>query len=185
MSFLLRPGLTAVDAQLITTTAAVAVCRAIEKLDNSLSPSIKWVNDIYLRGKKVCGILTEGQFDFESGALAFAVLGIGVNIWEPEGGWPPENADRAGALFEDNRKKTELRPTLAALIASEFYRFYPDLSRMFLTGMEVTVNPTGGEPYDAVVKGIDNELRLIVERGGEVRKLSTGEVSLTLHTLNN
>ena len=195
MSFLLRPGFTAVDAQLITTTAAVAVCRAIEKLDDSLKPSIKWVNDIYLRGKKVCGILTEGQFDFESGALAFAVLGIGVNIGQPEGGWPPEIADRAGALFEDDRKKSELRPTLAALIASEFYRFYPELSvsailddyrsRMFLTGMEVTVNPTDGEPYDAVVKGIDDELRLIVEHGGEARRLSTGEVSLTLRTSNN
>ena len=190
MSFLLHPGLTAPDAQLITTTAAVAVCKAVEKLDSSLKPSIKWVNDIYLNGKKICGILTEGQFDFETGSLAFAVLGIGVNIWKPKGGWSPEIADRAGALFDDDRPKTELRPKLAALIASEFYRIYPKLdvsaiiddyrSRMFLTGMGVTVIPTGGEPYDAVVVGVDDELRLIVDCG-EIRKLSTGEVSLSLH----
>ncbi len=196
MSFLLYPGLTAVDAQLITTTAAVAVCRAIEKLDNSLSPSIKWVNDIYLNGKKVCGILTEGQVDFETGTLAFAVLGIGVNIWKPAGGWAPEIDDRAGALFDS---KTEIgnltngsdpRIRLASLISVEFYRLYPALElssivdyyrdRMFLTGMEVTVIPTGGEPYKATVVGVSDELQLIVRTGNCERFLSTGEVSLKL-----
>lgn len=196
MSFLLYPGLTAVDAQLITTTAAVAVCRAIEKLDNSLSPSIKWVNDIYLNGKKVCGILTEGQVDFETGSLAFAVLGIGVNIWKPAGGWAPEIADRAGALYDskadagDLARECDLRIRLASLIAAEFYRLYPALElsgiidyyrdRMFLAGMEVTVIPTGGEPYRATVVGVDDELRLVVRTGNCERFLSTGEVSLKL-----
>lgn len=190
MSLLLYPSLTAVDSQLITTAAAVAVCRAIEQLDDSLKPTIKWVNDIYLKGRKVCGILTEGQFDFEAGEMAFAILGIGVNIWQPSGGWSPEIADRAGALFGENTENNELRPKLASLITAEFYRLYPELSiddildeyreRMFLVGREVTVISGGVELYRAKVIGVDDELRLVVDHDGELKKLSTGEVSLSI-----
>lgn len=189
MSLLLYPNMTAVDSQRITTAAAVAVCRAIERLDESLKPTIKWVNDIYLSDRKVCGILTGGQFDFESGAMAFAILGIGVNIWTPENGWPDEISNRAGALFGENTEKIELRPKLASLIAAEFYRLYPDLSkadiydeyreRMFLIGREVTVI-AADKSYRARVIGIDDELRLIVDNNGKHLKLSTGEVSLSL-----
>ena len=76
------------------------------------------------------------------------------------------------------------------MIASEFFRYYPRLRisdfigeyrrRMFLTGMEVTVVPIGGENYQAVVKGVDDELRLIVDDGRELKYLSSGEVSLKL-----
>lgn len=189
MSLLLYPNMTAVDSQRITTAAAVAVCRAIERLDKSLKPTIKWVNDIYLNDRKVCGILTEGQFDFESGAMAFAILGIGVNIWTPENGWSDEISNRAGALFGENTEKIELRPKLASLIAAEFYSLYPDLSktdiydeyreRMFLIGREVTVI-AADRSYRARVIGIDDELRLIVDNNGKHLKLSTGEVSLSL-----
>lgn len=190
MSLLLYPNLSAENAQLITTAAAVSVCRAIEKLDDSLIPTIKWVNDVYINGKKICGILTEGQVDFESGKMAFAVLGIGVNIFPPKCGWTPEIADRAGAIYESDSANKDLRVKLAALIVQEFYRIYPKLEisdiiddyrkRMFLAGMEVTVIPTQKEPYNAVVLGIDDKLRLIVDIGGEVKHLSTGEVSIKL-----
>ncbi len=192
MSLLLYPNLSVTDAQVITTVAAVSVCKAIEKLDDSFKPSIKWVNDVYLRGKKICGILTEGQVDFETGQLAFAVLGIGVNIWQPIGGWSPEIADRAGSLYESlyDSKNDDLRLRLAALITAEFYRLYLKLrisdiidyyrERMFLTNMEVTVIPTGGEPYSAVVLGVDDQLRLAVKVGNDVRYLSSGEVSLKI-----
>ena len=66
----------------VTILAAVAVCRAIEEL-TGLSPKIKWVNDLFLGGKKVCGILAEG---LEAGVI----LGIGVNLISPPGGYPPE-----------------------------------------------------------------------------------------------
>ena len=76
------------------------------------------------------------------------------------------------------------------MIASEFFRYYPRLRisdfigeyrrRMFLTGMEVTVVPIGGETYPAVVVGVDDELKLIVDDGKEQKRLSTGEVSLKL-----
>lgn len=188
MSLLLYPGCTAADASVITTAAAVAVCRALERLDPSLKPEIKWVNDVYLGGRKVCGILTEGQVDFETGTLAFAVPGIGVNIYSPTEGWTPDIKNRAGAVYSEPHG--ELRVRLAAMIAAEFFRYYPSLKisdfieyyreRMFLTGMEVTVVPIGGETYPAVVVGVDDELKLIVDDGREQKRLSTGEVSLKL-----
>lgn len=60
---------------LITTAAAVAVCRAIRKTLGE-QPQIKWVNDVYLRGRKICGILTEAVSDFESGGIDTVVVGM-------------------------------------------------------------------------------------------------------------
>ena len=88
-SLLLRPHCTAEKSLFITTTAAVAVCEAIEQV-TGLNPQIKWVNDVYLNEKKVCGILTEASVDFENGGLNWAVLGIGINIAVPEDGFPEE-----------------------------------------------------------------------------------------------
>lgn len=68
MSFILRPNLTSNDAVLITTAASVAVARAIEEVTH-IHTGIKWVNDVYMNGKKICGILTEALTDFESGGI--------------------------------------------------------------------------------------------------------------------
>ena len=71
-SILLRPELPAASAQTATIRAAVAVCRAVQKLCG-LELAIKWVNDLYYQGKKVCGILTEAGTDLESGRLEWLV----------------------------------------------------------------------------------------------------------------
>ena len=77
ISILLRPDMPAADSVRITTAAAAAVAKAIEDCTES-SPRIKWVNDIYVNGKKVCGILTEAAFSLENGGLDYAVAGIGI-----------------------------------------------------------------------------------------------------------
>ena len=98
MSILLRPsGLTADQAVKYTTVAAVAVCRAIETAAGRKA-SIKWVNDVYVGGRKACGILTEASFNPEDGTLDYAVVGIVINVYEPQGGFPEDIRDRAGAL---------------------------------------------------------------------------------------
>ena len=98
MSILLRPsGLSADEAVKFTTIAAVAVSEAIEAVAGKTA-SIKWVNDIYVSGRKACGILTEASFNPEDGTLDYAVVGIGINVYEPQGGFPEEIKDRAGAL---------------------------------------------------------------------------------------
>ena len=78
-SLLLRPALSAADAQTATIAAAVSVARAVKALCG-LELGIKWVNDLYYQGKKVCGILTEAGTDIESGQVEWLVVGIGLNL---------------------------------------------------------------------------------------------------------
>ncbi len=81
LSVLSRPAIGVGDITLLTLCAAVAVCRAIETVCGA-SPRIKWVNDIYLEGKKVSGILSEAFLSAELGAVEYAVIGIGINTGE-------------------------------------------------------------------------------------------------------
>ena len=111
MSILLRPDMAAADAVKITTAAAVSVALAVEKVSDQ-KPDIKWVNDIYINGRKICGILTEASFSMESGGLDCAVLGIGVNTYEPEGGFPEAIRDIAGPIFHE--RKSDMRNRIAA-----------------------------------------------------------------------
>ena len=97
-SVLLRPEMPAANAQTATISAAVAVCRAVKKLCG-LELAIKWVNDLYYQGRKVCGILTEAGTDLESGQLEWLVVGIGLNLTSTAADWPEELARRAGSLY--------------------------------------------------------------------------------------
>jgi len=85
------------EPALITALAAVSVCEALEAVTGK-SPRIKWVNDIFLDGKKICGILTETVTEPGSGQR-FAVVGIGVNLFMPEEGFPEELKGIAGAVY--------------------------------------------------------------------------------------
>ena len=97
MSILLRPReLQPMRAVHVTTMAAVAACAAIGE-QTQKAPQIKWVNDILLSGKKVCGILTEGSFNLETGQLEDVVLGVGFNVYPPAGG---DTADYVRAYRE-------------------------------------------------------------------------------------
>ena len=97
MSLLLRPKMPPEDVLAITPAAAVAAAQAVEAATGRRA-GIKWVNDIQIDGKKVCGILTEAASS--SGTLDCAVCGIGINLFPPPGGYPEALRDRAGALFD-------------------------------------------------------------------------------------
>lgn len=79
LSVIVRPQLSVEYALMITSCAAVAVAEAIEKV-SGLRCGIKWVNDLYSNGKKLCGILTEAAIGVEQGGLEYAVIGIGINV---------------------------------------------------------------------------------------------------------
>lgn len=79
----------------LTAAAAVAVCRSLEEFFN-VDAKIKWVNDIYVAGKKVCGILAEGHIGAD-GHIDAAAIGIGINIYPSD--FPAEIASRAGAVL--------------------------------------------------------------------------------------
>jgi len=185
MSLILRPMIPAAQAIRITTAAAVAVSRALEKM--GCAPQIKWVNDIYARGRKICGILAESALAAD-GTMAYAVLGIGVNLAAPAGGFPPEIAEIAGAAFDN--PPPDAREKLLAAILGEFAPLYADLAgecaahmaeyrrRCFLIGKAITVMPLdGGAPYDAVAADVDDECGLVIRLpDGTAQTLSSAEV---------
>ncbi len=180
MSILLRPQLPAADALAMTTCAAPAVCEAIEGVCD-VTAGIKWVNDIYIDGRKVCGILTESVIG-QGGMLGCAVLGIGVNVADTA--FPADIADKAGSLHTD----ANVRPKLAALILERFFAYYRRLPektyldeyrrRSVLTGRTVQYEQSG-ELHCAKVIGIDDDARLVVlgDNGKELH-LGTGEVQI-------
>lgn len=181
MSILLRPGVEADDALAITTAAGTAVSEAIDALCGVQS-GIKWVNDVYVDGRKVCGILTESSSD--RNGVSFAVLGIGVNVSDRE--FPEDIRDRAGSLGAD----PDMRPKLAGGILTRFFEYYDAFPsraymdeyrrRSLLTGKTI-VYESGGNEHSALVTGIDDAARLIV-RGddGNVKYLTSGEVRIKI-----
>ena len=189
-SLLLRPALSAADAQTATIAAAVSVARAVKALCG-LELGIKWVNDLYYQGKKVCGILTEAALDLESGMLDYAVLGLGFNVAAPADGWPEDLRDVAGALY-DSSPAPGARAALAAAFLNAFWPLYRAgprsgyldeyRRRQALTGQRVLVTPRRGTPRAAQVQGIDDECKLVVRFDGESRPaaLNSGEVSVRL-----
>ncbi len=197
LSFLLHPDVPIAKATALTTVAAVAEARAIEKV-TGLDTQIKWVNDIWMRGKKISGILTEAQTSVEMGTLDYCIVGIGINITEPAGGFPEDIKDIAGAIYEKEEKRENLKNDLAAeLIATflEYYRSFPDPSyledyrkRCFCIGKDVTVvtadhtelaKTDGPDRIHARVLGVDDECHLHVRyNDGTEGYLSSGEISI-------
>ena len=182
-SVVLRPPLPAANAQTATIGAAVAVCRAVQMLCG-LELAIKWVNDLYYKGKKVCGILTEAGTDLESGQLEWLVVGIGLNLTTSPADWPEELARTAGSLYPGGPAPVS-RAVLAGAIARELLSLCPAFdcldeyrARCFVPGHWVTVC-TGAETYAAKALSIDDAGRLVVEReGGRQIALQHGEVSI-------
>lgn len=185
LSLLLRPQMTADSAVKITTAAAVSVAEAIEKLSGKPA-QIKWVNDIYMDGRKVCGILTEAAFSLENGGLEYAVLGIGVNAYVPENGFPEDIKDIAGAVFSERRD--DMRNKLAAEILSRFMKYYSELAdntyiesyrkRLMWKGEKISVI-SGNTSTPATLLDTDNDCRLLVEyENGEKAAVSSGEISI-------
>ena len=181
LSVLLRPE--TYDATL-TAAAAVAMARAVEE-SVGISLSITWVNDLYLGEKKVCGILTEGSFSLENGAMEYAVVGAGLNLTEPPEGFPEPLAGIAGAVLPAPR------PGAKTAIAGRFLRYLLDCTRQgpaaflpeyrtrnLVPGRTVTVH-SGDTPRTAQAIAIDDQCRLIVRYpNGQTQPLTTGEVTL-------
>lgn len=89
----------------LTCHAAIAVKRAVKEVFG-MELSIKWVNDLFYKGKKLVGILAEGQLS-DSSSLAYCIMGIGINLFFPESGFPEELSGIAGALFDYDKDKKE------------------------------------------------------------------------------
>lgn len=194
----------------LTACAAVAICRAIKNVlahlpeAADIEPQIKWINDIFVGGKKVCGVLAEGVANFESGMIEAAVVGMGINIKKNKTAFEGELADVVGTLEDalsqaspDAPSPSISRVQLAAEIAGQVLKiFEEDASSQaahkaiikeykeasFLLGQELTVYPLIGDKkssYKARATDIDENAGLIVTlKDGSKRTLSSGEVTL-------
>lgn len=187
MSVILKPQGTLRDSLLITTAAAVAVYRAVEQVCG-LELDIKWVNDLFYHGRKVCGILTEAVTDFESGDIDFVVVGIGLNIYQDFDAFPKELENIAGALYTDKESAEETdRNRLVAAIVNELRKETKDLklspdyiSHNVIPGHEITITD-GKKSRKAFALEICEDGRMKVrEENGQETLLSFGEVSVSV-----
>jgi BirA family biotin operon repressor/biotin-[acetyl-CoA-carboxylase] ligase len=206
MTFILEPRFDTARSVLITSAASVAVCKAIETV-TGISCRIKWVNDVYMEDKKICGILTEAVTDFESGHIDHIVLGIGINYSTARAAFPEDLSGIAGSLFEKAPKTagdSANRPSegvsrnrLIAEVIDQMLEINGNLesrdfideykSRSFVLGKEILVIPTSGlgkernlaEGIPASAIDIDGDGGLVVRyRDGAVQTLNSGEISI-------
>ena len=170
------------DGDLITTNAALAVALALEE-ETGHPVDIKWVNDLYINGKKFTGILTEGIVDLELGGLDGAIIGIGINVNTSFCDYPEDLRGIITTLKEEYGHSFDrlsiLRKAVSNVIAYQKKDYLSKYNRRcFILGSEITVNRMG-KKRRALAKDIDERARLVVEyEDGSREALSSAEVSL-------
>ena len=172
------------NPDMLTTAASLAVSRAIEAL-TGIGCSIKWVNDIYIHGRKAVGILTEGLVNMEEGGLDKAVVGIGVNLQPGAESIPPELKEKMIYLYPSGSSPVT-RAELAARICQEILAILDEdfieeyRSRCFILGSSIKVIKNG-TARDAVAIDVDDRAELVVRYpDGRIEALSSGEVTLKI-----
>lgn len=178
MSLVVHPMIELQNAVTATTAAAVAVCRAIETLTDK-KPMIKWVNDVYLNGKKICGILTEAVTDFETQTVSSIIIGVGINLTTKDF---PRDVQNASCLNADV-KRAELIGAVAnelnRIVCSGYGEFMEYYRAHSLVVGEDIVFIKNGVSTSARVVGIDDFGGLEVELADGTRTtLRSGEITV-------
>lgn len=167
MTFAFKNNLPLCDTVHITTAAAVAVAKAIEK-HTAHSTRIKWVNDIYINEKKVCGILCESTG-------GYVIIGVGVNVTTAE--FPDEIKDVATSLYTDCKDLLieNICDNLSALcddiLNYDYIEFYRE--RLMWKGEEITYDGNTVTLVD-----VDDRGALVVLQNNQTKTISTGEISI-------
>lgn len=185
LSILLRPEIRPDRAPQLTPLAALAVRKALYETAG-LETKIKWPNDIVRNGKKLCGILTE--MSMTGNAVSHVVVGIGINVHQKA--FPTEISEVATSVFLESGIETS-RKELANCLLTAFFSYYEEFlkttdlanfleeydSALINRGEKVSVlDPK--DPYTGIAEGIDESGALLVRTGEEIRKVSSGEVSV-------
>lgn len=194
ISFLLHPDIPISEASMYTTVAATAEAIALENVAN-IPVSIKWVNDVWVNGKKISGILTEASTSIEDNSLEYIIVGIGINLYTPEGGFPDEIKDIAGSLLEGDSQIENLRNLVASELIIQFLKYYYTgldksdflseyTKRCFIIGKDVSlISPDHEKLSDETVHvlGINDKCHLHVRHAdGKEEYLSAGEISVRI-----
>lgn len=182
MSFVQRRRLRPEEALYITMAAAVAVEQVIREHSEE-DPAIKWVNDIWIGDRKVCGILTEAVSDLETGMIEAVVIGIGLNVREPENGYPADIAQIARGV--DTFRVS--RNLIAAEIGKKLFRLLEDpagdevfasyRARSLVIGKEIGWIEDGRERTGRV-RDMNRQGNLIVDTPEGEAVLRAGEISV-------
>ena len=173
------------NAVSVTTAASVAVALAIEEMTGSPA-HIKWVNDVYMDGKKVCGILTEAMLGLDGDGENVIIVGIGINITTKT--FPEELADKAASTGTLSGS----RCLLAAKIIDRLIYFIENPSekthmgeyrkRSLINEKKVRLICAGNEFFGTAM-GISDDGGLIFLPDGEenCKVIRSGEVSVRLN----
>lgn len=186
MTLMIKPDINPNNASMLTLVAALAVAKAITSVTGE-EAMIKWPNDIVVNGKKVCGILTEmnAQFDY----INHIVVGIGINVHNES--FPEEISQMASSLMIEAGGKRFHRAQIIAETMSYFEQYYDtflktqDLSALVREYDELLVNRNKSvrvldpkEPFDGKAMGITPKGELIVDTWESRKLVSSGEVSV-------
>lgn len=170
VSIIIRPKIDISEAQLITSCTAVAAAEAVETLCGR-DVGIKWVNDLYMNGRKISGILTEASMSMETNSLDHAVIGIGINVRSVKAHFPEELLatassieDETGEVVDRNRLCSTLLNSLESHLGTISDRSFIEgyRRREILTGNMITANIKGVQTVGKAV-GIDENANLLVE----------------------
>ena len=186
MTLMIKPDINPNNASMLTLVAALAVAKAITSVTGE-EALIKWPNDIVVNGKKVCGILTEmnAQFDY----INHIVVGIGINVHNES--FPEEISQMASSLMIEAGGKRFHRAQIIAETMAYFEQYYDtflktqDLSALVREYDELLVNRNKSvrvldpkEPFDGKAMGITPKGELIVDTWESRKLVSSGEVSV-------
>ena len=172
-SLLIHPELPFSKATYITCIAAESLVLAIKET-LGIEVSIKWVNDIFFKDKKIAGILTETFGSLEEEFPEYIVVGVGVNIYPFVEELPSDIKKRAGFLVRNANTSDNLKNLLCISFINHFYRFLSEIDKKsFLDGYRRHSNLIGkyvriqndknpSKKEYALVTGIDDECRLLV-----------------------
>ena len=185
-SVLLRPPFSLARSNILTPAAAVSMAKALESTCG-IAPQIKWVNDLYLNERKICGILTEAMPDKSGAGFDYVIIGIGVNLYPAAQALPAELAQKVGTVFA-TATDIDYRPQILAAFLDNFFALYPALpheelynsykERLFILNREALITQ-GSEIYQAQVLDLNEDFSLCVRtHDGKTKNLLSGEVSL-------
>ncbi|MEQ3347056.1 biotin--[acetyl-CoA-carboxylase] ligase [Peptoniphilus senegalensis] len=166
---------------LTTVKAAVAVAEGIKEA-TAKQAEIKWVNDLFLNGKKICGILSELDADFESRSVKSVIVGIGINVNEPRDDSFKDLKNIAGYIGTDVIRNEILSSILNAFYENNFVKSDNEIidyykKHSLVIGKELSFE-LNGKKYSAKGIDINDKGNLIVDTGKEKITLSSGEVSI-------
>ena len=191
-SVVLRPRLEPNLGGFLGIGAAIAVARSVDKL-TGVRADVKWPNDVLIRGRKVCGVLAEAST--VAGRLDWAVVGVGINLFPPEGGFPAELLPVATSLSEHMGRYTVVdRERLLAAVLDELAscivlleqgargaRALADEAERLMgpmIGRRITVKAASGR-FEAVAARLDDEGALVVvSDSGESIRVTSADVSI-------